>query len=70
MDRFEYKILDVAAMQIRRENLQAELMDKLNTLGADGWELIAIEGMTEGSIFSRVSATVDVLFILKRRITA
>jgi hypothetical protein len=44
-------------------------MEKLNALGDDCWELISIEGLTEGSIFWKVGETVDVLFIFKRKKT-
>lgn len=69
MDKFEYKILDVSRTQIKKEGFQLELMEKLNELGAEGWELITIEGMTEGSVLFRVSETVDVLFVFKRRVS-
>ena len=69
MDKFEYKMLDVSSTQIKQDGFQLELMGKLNELGADGWELITIEGMNEGSVFFRVSETVDVLFVFKRKIS-
>ena len=55
MDKFEYKILDVNRTQIKQNGFQVELMGNLNKLGAEGWELITIEGMNEGSVFFRVS---------------
>lgn len=70
MDKFEYKILDVSRTQIKQDGFQLELMGKLNELGAEGWELITIEGMNEGSVFFRVSETVDVLFVFKRRMSS
>jgi hypothetical protein len=69
MDKFEYKILEVSRTKIKRDGFQQELMEKLNELGAEGWELITIEGMNEGSVFFRVSETVDVMFVFKRRIS-
>jgi hypothetical protein len=68
MDKFEYKILDVNRTQIKQNGFQVELMGNLNKLGAEGWELITIEGMNEGSVFFRVSETVDILFVFKRKI--
>ena len=70
MDKFEYKILDVSRTQIKQDGFQLELMGKLNDLGAEGWELITIEGMNEGSVFFRVSETVDVLFVFKRKMSS
>jgi hypothetical protein len=69
MDKFEYKILEVSRTKIKRDGFQQELMEKLNELGAEGWELITIEGMNEGSVFFRVSETVDVMFVFKRKIS-
>lgn len=68
MDKFEYKILNISRTQLKKEKFQMELMEKLNTVGAEGWELITVEGLNEGSIFWRVSETVDLLFLLKRKI--
>ena len=70
MDKFEYKILDVSRTQIKQDGFQLELMGKLNDLGAEGCELITIEGMNEGSVFFRVSETVDVLFVFKRKMSS
>jgi hypothetical protein len=44
-------------------------MGNLKKLGAEGWELITIEGMNEESVFFRVSETVDILFVFKRKIS-
>ena len=68
MDKFEYKILDVNRTQIKQNGFQVELMGNLNKLGAEGWELITIEGMNEGSVLFSVSETVDILFVFKRKI--
>jgi len=43
-------------------------MGNLNELGAEGWELITIEGMNEGSVIFRVNETVNILFVFKRKI--
>ena len=70
MEKFEYKMLDVSRTKIKQDGFQLELMGKLNELGAEGWELITIEGMNEGSVFFRVSETVDVLFVFKRKMSS
>ena len=67
MDKFEYKILDVSKAHLKTENFQEELMQILNNLGLQGWELITAEGLSEGSVFWRVSETVDILLIFKRK---
>ena len=68
MDKFEYKILDISKTRLKKEGFQSELIATLNDLGAEGWELITAEGLSEGSIFWRVSETVDILLLFKRRI--
>ena len=67
MDKFEYKILNISRVHLKQEDFQAELMETLNKLGEESWELINAEGLTEGSIFWKVGETVDILFIFKRR---
>lgn len=66
MDKFEYKILNVSREHLKRANFQEELMQTLNDLGEHSWELINVEGLTEGSIFWKVGETVDILFFFKR----
>lgn len=67
MDRFEYKILNVSRVYLKKESFQSELMEKLNALGNEGWELITIEGITESPFFGRLVETADLLFIFKRK---
>lgn len=69
MDKFEYKILDVSKVKTKKEGFQQELMEKLNKLGSEGWELITIEGMNEGSMFFPVGETVNILFVFKRKMS-
>ena len=54
MDKFEYKILNISRVHLKQEDFQAELMETLNKLGEESWELINAEGLTEGSIFWKV----------------
>lgn len=67
MDKFEYKILEISRAKTRKAGFQEELMEKLNELGAEGWELITVEGMNEGSVFFPVGETVCILFVFKRK---
>jgi hypothetical protein len=66
-DKFEYKILNISRSHLKREEFQFELIETLNKLGEESWELINTEGLNEGSIFWRVGETTDILFIFKRR---
>ena len=67
MDKFEYKILNISKAHLNKDGFQIELMETLNNLGAEGWELITAEGLSEGSIFWRVSETTEILLLFKRR---
>jgi hypothetical protein len=69
MDKFEYKIINVSKVHLAKENFQSELISTLNDLGSEGWEIISVEGINEGSIFWRVSETVDLLLFLKRKLS-
>ena len=69
MDKFEYKILNISREHLKRKNFQLELMEKLNQLGDESWELISTEGLNQGSIFWKVGETVDILFLFKRKKT-
>lgn len=66
MPKFEYKILNVSRTHLKRPNFQEELMQMLNELGENSWELINAEGLTEGSVFWKVGETVDILLFFKR----
>lgn len=70
MEKFEYKILNIKRTKLNNDTFQSELMDTLNNLGAQGWELIDTEGLSEGSVLWRVSETVDILFVFKRKYTS
>ena len=65
--KFEYKIITVSREHLKRETFQIELMTKFNGLGAEGWELINAEGISEGSILWKVGETVELIFFFKRR---
>ncbi|MEY2903191.1 MAG: hypothetical protein RLY89_2297 [Bacteroidota bacterium] len=67
MDKFEYKILNISRSHLKKEEFQFELIETLNKLGEQSWELINTEGLNEGSIFWKVGETTDILFLFKRR---
>jgi hypothetical protein len=66
-DKFEYKILNISRNHLKKEEFQFELIETLNKLGDESWELINTEGLNEGSIFWRVAETTDILFLFKRK---
>ena len=67
MDKFEYKIFNISREHLKRESFQEELMNTLNKLGEDSWELINVEGLNGSSILWKVGETTDILFLFKRR---
>ncbi len=69
MEKFEYKILNISPTKINKEVFQMELMNTLNNLGGEGWELIDTEGLNSGSLFWRMTETTDILFIFKRKVS-
>ncbi len=66
--KFEYKIITVNRQHLKKEAFQIEMLDKFNSLGAIGWELVNAEGIIDASIFWRVGQTKEVLFTFKREI--
>ena len=69
MDKFEYKILNVNNYRLKNESFQETLMNQLNTLGNEGWEVINMEGIIESSFFWRLTETTKILIILKRKLS-
>ena len=69
MDKFEYKILNVNNYRLKNESFQETLMNQLNTLGNEGWEVINMEGIIESSYFWRLTETTKLLIILKRKLS-
>lgn len=47
--KFEYKIITVSKAHLSHVDFQAELASKFNDWGAEGWDLIKLEAITEGS---------------------
>ena len=65
--KFEYKIISVSRQHLKKETFQTEMVDKFNELGSEGWELVSTEGIIEGSIFWRVSQTIEIIYHFKRQ---
>jgi len=64
--KFEYKILSVSREHLKKETFQSELLEKLNALGDEGWEIISAEGLNDSSMFWHVAETREIIFIFKR----
>ncbi|MBS1511385.1 MAG: DUF4177 domain-containing protein [Bacteroidetes bacterium] len=67
MDKFEYKIINVSREHMKSNDFQSDLMDKLNALGDDGWELIQTESINDSSIMWKAGVTTEFLFVFKRK---
>ncbi len=66
--KFEYKIINVSKVHLNRDSFQKELMEKLNLLGNESWELVNLEGIQESNIFFQRTYTKEILFVFKRQI--
>ena len=69
MDKFEYNILNINNYRLKQKSFQETLMNQLNTLGNEGWEVINMEGIIESSYFWRLTETTKLLIILKRKLS-
>ena len=68
MEKFEYKIITVNRYKLKKSSFQAEVIEKLNALGNEGWELVNVEGLVEPQYFFRFGGTSDLLYTFKRNI--
>lgn len=66
--KFEYKIINVSKVHLSKDSFQKELMEKLNLLGSEGWEMVNLEGIQESNIFFQRTYTKEILFVFKRQI--
>lgn len=67
MEKFEYKIITVNRNKLSKTAFQTELINNMNNLGNEGWELVTIEGLAGGSLFQREGYTTELIFIFKRK---
>ncbi len=67
--KFEYKLLTVDTLNLKKETFQFEIITKFNELGLLGWELINVEGIIDSTVFWKVGETKELLFVFKRVIT-
>lgn len=67
MEKFEYKIITVNRNKLSKTAFQTELINNMNNLGNEGWELVTIEGLAGGSFFGGYGYTSKLIFIFKRK---
>lgn len=66
MKKFEYKILTINASDLGRTSFQTELNTKFQDWGEQGWDLIKMEPLNQGSYFSHGANTKAFLVVFKR----
>jgi hypothetical protein len=66
MKKFEYKLLTISVVHLRKKKFQEELDNKFNNWGEEGWELVKMEPILETGIFSYFFFTSEFLAVFKR----
>lgn len=68
-DKWEYEVVHVSAERWTGTGLPADLNQRFDEFGAQGWELVACVPITRASFFPMGgSTTVGVLATFKRRV--
>lgn len=66
MKKFEYKIITISVAHLRRKSFQAELDDKFQKWGNEGWDLVKMEPITSGGFIFQGATTESFLAVFKR----
>jgi hypothetical protein len=66
MKKFEYKLLTISVVHLRKKQFQEELDNKFNNWGEEGWELVKMEAITDSGMLNYFSSTSDFLAVFKR----
>ena len=59
-------MLTISASHLRRKNFQAELDERFNNWGNEGWDLMKMEPITSGGLFWQGANTQEFLVVFKR----
>ncbi|MFT7234318.1 MAG: hypothetical protein ACI8TA_003550 [Cyclobacteriaceae bacterium] len=65
MKKFEYKLLTISVVHLRKKQFQEELDNKFNKWGEEGWDLVKMEPISGGGM-TYFSSTSDFLAVFKR----
>jgi hypothetical protein len=68
--KWEYKIVDINALRWTRTGLPADVNQKFDEWGAQGWELVATESVIRKGWFIYGSETASIVAFFKRQIDA
>lgn len=66
MKKYEYKLLTISATQLKKSGFQADLDQKFQDFGNDGWELVSMEGVSVGGFLFSSSYTREFIAVFKR----
>lgn len=66
MKKFDYKLLTISVVHLRKKKFQEELDAKFNKWGEEGWELMKMEPILETGIFNCFSSTSEFMVVFKR----
>ncbi len=65
MKKYEYKILTISAFHLKKPEFQAELDEKFNIWGDEGWDLVKMEPVN-GGFWLHWATTSKYLVVFKR----
>lgn len=66
MKKFEYKLLTINASDLGKSTFQSELNEKFQDWGEQGWDLIKMEPLNQGSHYRNGSNTKAFLVVFKK----
>ncbi|MCL2383621.1 MAG: DUF4177 domain-containing protein [Oscillospiraceae bacterium] len=66
MEKFEYKIVTISTLTLKKEKWVVEMESELNALGIQGWELVSSTDMKRATTLTGGAEFVKLIF--KRKI--
>ncbi len=68
MKKFEYLVETIAVRHFEEYKKKALLNQKMNELGAKGWELESMSPIVHGSLLRNNSNTISLVLVFKREL--
>jgi len=65
MKKYEYKLLTISAIHLRKTTFQAELEENFRVWGEEGWDLVKIEPVN-GGFWTHWASTTKFFIVFKR----
>jgi hypothetical protein len=66
MQKFEYKIVTISVAHLKKKDFQSELSRNFDEWGAEGWDLVKLEPVTESWFLFDRGSTTEFIVIFKR----